>query len=41
MIKIVNNKEGTNSRHRGQEEFIPNRQEVVGHNEEGIKVDRS
>ena len=41
MIKIVNDEEGTNSRCQGQEEFVPNRQEDVGHNEEGIKVDRS
>ena len=41
MIEIVNDKEGTNLRHREQEEFVPNRQEDVRHDEEGIKVDRS
>ena len=41
VIKTVNNKEGTNSRCQGQEEFVPNRQEDAGHDEEGIKVDRS
>ena len=39
MIKIVNDEEGTNSRCQGQEGFLPNRQEDVRHNEEGIKVD--
>ena len=34
VIKTVNDKEGTNLRHWGQEEFIPNRQEDVGHDEE-------
>ena len=41
MIKTVNNEEGTNSRCRGQQEFVPNRQEDARHDEEGIKVDRS
>ena len=41
MIKIVNNEEGTNSRRWGREEFVPNRQEHVEHNEESIKFDRS
>ena len=40
-IKTVNDKEGTNLRCRGREEFVPNRQEGVGYDEEGIKVDRS
>ena len=33
VIKTVNDEEGTNSRHRGREEFVPNRQEDVRHNE--------
>ena len=40
----MNNEEGTNSRRWGQEEFVPNRQEVVEHNEEtrsGSIVNRS
>ena len=41
MIKTVNDEEGTNSRRRRQEEFVPNRQEDVEHDEESIKVDRS
>ena len=41
VIKTVNDEEGTNSRCWGREEFVPNRQEDVGHGEEGIKVDRS
>ena len=41
VIKTVNDEEGTNSRRRRQEEFVPNRQEDVEHNEESIKVDRS
>ena len=41
MIKTVNNEEETNLRHWGQERFVPNRQKDVGHDEEGIKVDRS
>ena len=41
VIKTVNNEEGTNSRHQRQEEFVPNRQEDVEHDEESIKVDRS
>ena len=40
VLKTVNDEEGTNSRHQGREGFIPNRQDV-GHDEEGIKVDRS
>ena len=40
MIKTVNDEEGTNSRRRGREEFVPNRQEDVKHDER-IKVDRS
>ena len=34
LIKIVIDEEGTNSRHWKQEEFVPNRQEDVEHNEE-------
>ena len=41
VIKTVNDEEGTNSRCWGREEFVPHRQEDVGHDEEGIKVDRS
>ena len=41
VSKTVNDEEGTNSRHRRQEEFVPNRQEDVEHDEESIKVDRS
>ena len=41
VIKTVNNEEGTNSRRRRREEFVPNRQEDVEHDEESIKVDRS
>ena len=44
MIKTVNDKEGTNSRCQRREEFIPNRQEDVGHNEKtrsGSIVNRS
>ena len=44
VIKTVNDKEGTNSRRRGREEFIPNRREDVGHDEEtrsGSMVNRS
>ena len=44
MIKTVNDKEGTNSRHRRREEFVPNRQEDVEHDEEtrsGSIVNRS
>ena len=40
----MNDEEGTNSRRRGREEFIPNRQEDVGHDEEtrsGSIVNRS
>ena len=37
----MNDKEGTNLRHQGREEFVPNRQEDVEHDEESIKVDRS
>ena len=37
----MNDEEGTNSRRRRREEFIPNRQEDVEHDEESIKVDRS
>ena len=37
----MNDEEGTNSRHRGREEFVPNRQADVKHDEESIKVDRS
>ena len=37
----MNDEEGTNSRHRGREESVPNRQEDVEHDEESIKVDRS
>ena len=41
MIKTVNDEEGTNLRRRRREEFVPNRQEDVEHDEESIKVDRS
>ena len=44
VIKTVNDEEGTNSRHWGREEFVPNRQEDVEHNEEtrsGSIVNRS
>ena len=41
VIKTVNDEEGTNLRRRRQEEFVPNRQEDVEHDEESIKVDRS
>ena len=41
VIKTVNDEEGTNSRRRRREEFVPNRQEDVEHNKESIKVDRS
>ena len=44
MIKTVNDKKGTNSRRRRQEEFVPNRQEDVKHDEEtrsGSIVNRS
>ena len=41
VIKTVNDEEGTNSRCRRREEFVPNRQEDVEHDEESIKVDRS
>ena len=40
----MNDKEGTNSRCRGREEFVPNRQEDVEHDEEtrsGSIVNRS
>ena len=41
VIKTVNDEEGTNLRCRRREEFVPNRQEDVEHDEESIKVDRS
>ena len=44
VIKTVNDEEGTNSRLRRREEFIPNRQEDVKHDEEtssGSIVNRS
>ena len=41
VIKAVNDEEGTNSRRQRREEFVPNRQEDVEHDEESIKVDRS
>ena len=41
VIKTVNDEEGTDSRRWGREEFIPNRQEDVGHDEESVKCDRS
>ena len=34
VIKTVNDKEGTNLRHQRREEFVPNRQEDVEHDEE-------
>ena len=37
----MNDEKGTNLRHRRREEFVPNRQEDVEHNEKSIKVDRS
>ena len=44
MIKTVNDEEGTNSRRWRREEFVPNRQEDVEHDEEtrsGSIVNRS
>ena len=41
VARTVNDEEGTNLRHRRREEFVPNRQEDVKHDEESIKVDRS